>query len=582
MNEAEAISTEGILITEPLIKDDLLEFFAEKALLESDGLDNKIWKWKPIPVREFIIGENYLNLKESIRPCVLEDICEFFRYKGNNPFDREYNEAVFCCGIGSGKSFCTSIITIYFIHLLLCLRNPQKYFGGDMSSKIAIINMSISETNATKVIFSEISSKINSSKWFLEKPWGLSDARQPDPNCKSELRFVNNLFVIPGSSSWRTSVGYNIIVGVMDEAASYRNTNNVDQAEDIFHALQRRLGSRFENKGAIIVAGSPLYESDFLEVKMQQAKGDAKIFARRRSLWESKYYNWQGEYFYLNIVDRLMIEVKPADMKNILTIPKVDFLYKAFKANPTKAMRDFGAIPSRTINSFFEQPSMVIEMINKKRIEDPVNADGSFKEWFKPIDKNAFHCIHIDLGIVKDAAGFCMCHVDGFDSKGSIKIYVDLVMRFQGSHDKPVQIEKLLEYIYTLKKIGFNIQLVTMDGFNSIQALQVLQNKGYEAEVLSVDRNQEPYQAAKEAIREGRLNYYCISNGNDVTMRVKLPNEELTASEVMVKELMTLEDIEGKKVNHTPTGTKDVSDSLAACCFNIVKRSDYFGVITIN
>jgi hypothetical protein len=444
------------------------------------------------------------------------------------------------------------------------------------------MNMSVNEQNATKIIFSEISSRIQFCKWFQDRPWEREDSRQPDPDCRSELRFKNNIFIIPGSSSWRTAVGYNIIVGIMDEAASYRNTNNVDQAEDIFHALQRRLGSRFEGKGAIIVAGSPLYESDFLEVKLQQAKGDDKILARRRSIWEAKYFDWKGDFFYMDRINRIMLDTAPKDMRNIDKIPSVPFLLKAFKANPTKAYRDFGAVPSRTINSFFEQPSLVITSINPGRNRDPVCANGTFKEWFKPVDRNAFHCIHIDLGLTGDACGFVLGHYDGMTPEGGIKIYIDLIMRFQGSPQDPVQISRVREYIYTLTKMGFNIQFVTLDGFQSADTMQILEKKGYNCEYLSVDRTQEPYQAVKEAIREGRLNYYCISPSDSVIMRIKFPNEELTASEVMVKELMSLEDIQGKKVDHPPNGSKDVADALAGVVHNVVKQSEYYGSVTIN
>ena len=192
------------------------------------------------------------------------------------------------------------------------MRNPQKYFGMSESSKIGIINMSVSELNAKKVIFSEILSKISVCPWFNERPWDRDDSRVPDPNCLSELKFKNNVFVIPGSSSWRTAVGYNILVGIIDEAGAYRHTNIGDQCEDIYNALQRRLGSRFEGKGAIIMAGSPMFEQDFVESKLKEGKKKySRVMAVRRTLWDAKYADWSGDYFYVDRVNRVILDKIP-------------------------------------------------------------------------------------------------------------------------------------------------------------------------------------------------------------------------------------------------------------------------------
>jgi len=540
------------------------------ALLEGMGLNSDVWRWAPVGIKEWITGERYLNLSKVIRASVMEDIVNFFKTKDDNPWDRFYDEAAFCEGIGSGKSFKTSIIATYFQHLLLCLRCPQEYFGVDKSSKIAIMNMSISEKNAKKVIFSEIMSKINSCQWFQERPWDRPDARVPDPNCLSELRFKNNTFIIPGSSSWRTAVGYNIVVGIMDEAGSYRTTDNSDQAEDIYHALQRRLGSRFEEKGALILAGSPLYENDFLEKKLHEGdEPDSRVYSRRRTLWDAKYSDWSGEFFYVDRVERKILDGPPADMTEIVKIPRVPFLWKAFRANVTKAFRDFGAHPSGTIQAFLENPRIMLESHNQLRKEEPVDSMGRFKDWFRPIDRDAFHSIHIDLAISGDACGFAMGHNAGYTEEGSAIVFIDLMLRMQGSKEAPVQIAKVREYIYALTQRGFKINLITFDGFQSTDSMQLLQKKGYNAEYLSVDRTMLPYNNWKAAVNEKRIDYYYVKNVNDP--------DNPTASEVYVQEAMRLEEIEGKKVDHPPKGSKDVCDAVCGVVHNIIENQEYSG-----
>lgn len=542
-------------------------------LAEAAGYNSDVWRWIPVDPAEWMIGEKYLNLEGVVRKVVYDDVVEFFRSTDGNPWHRFYDMAALCEGIGSGKSFKTAIMATYFLHLLLCLREPQRYFGGAKSSKLAIMNMSISEKNAKKVIFSEITSKIYDSQWFRDRPWHMSDARMPDPDCLSELRFKNNIFIIPGSSSWRTAVGYNIIVGIMDEAGAYRATDRSDQAEDIFNALQRRLGSRFESKGAIIIAGSPLYESDFLEKKLHEAeKPKSRIYAKRRTLWEAKYGDWDGEFFYVDRINRVILDKKPENMKNVDAIPHIPFLFTAFRANVTKAYRDFGARPSPTLNPFFEAPKVVLERYNRDRTNDPIAKNGTIESWLTCQDKNAFHAVHIDLALTGAACGFALGHNAGPTEEGGTKIYIDLMMRLQGSKEAPIRISKVREYIYALTALGFPISLVTYDGFQSSDSMQILEGKGYRAEYLSVDRTMTPYSNLKEAINEKRLDYYYIPSGIE---------DEPSSSEVFVKECMQLEEIKGKKIDHPPKGSKDVSDAVAGVVHNILENSDYYGIVTV-
>ena len=567
---------------EIVCEDNLRDEARNLYILMSKGFVQNEWRWVPATIEDWVMGKKYLNLKGVVRPVVYEDIRDFFHTEGS-PWERQYDEAVFCEGIGSGKSFKISIIATFFEHLLLCMKEPQKYFGIDKSSKIAIMNMSISEKNAKKVIFSEIAAKIADCEWFQERTWKREDARCPDPNCLSELRFKNNTFIIPGSSSWRTAVGYNILIGIMDEAGGYRSKDNKDQAEDIYHTLSRRIGSRFGNKGALVMAGSPMYESDFLEKKVIEGElGASHILSRRRNLWDSMYYDWSGDFFYVDRINRRLLESMPEDMKDVDKIPHVPFLFKAFRANVTKAYRDFGARPSETINAFFEYPRILIENVNKERIEDPVNANGTFKEWFKPIDEFGFHAVHIDLALTGDACGLALGHFAGLNAEGGIKIYIDLMMRLRGSKDYPIQIAGVREYIYAFSKMGFNIQLITFDGFQSSDSIQILEKKGYRCELQSVDRTIIPFSDLKESINENRLDYYCSSpQGSNLEMRLKELNNDLSASEVFLKECMHLEDIQGKKIDHPPKGSKDVADAVCGVVHGIVTNSDYYGTMSV-
>ena len=58
--------------------------------------------------------------------------------------------------------------------------------------------------------------------------------------------------------------------------------------------------------------------------------------------------------------------------------------------------------------------------------------------------------------------------------------------------------------------MGYNIQLVTFDGYQSKDIQQILKKKGIKADYLSVDREIDPYNILKSAVYEKRIDvpYY--------------------------------------------------------------------------
>jgi hypothetical protein len=216
-------------------------------------------------------------------PSVKQDLVDLFT--------GDYDEAVFDEAIGSGKSYKASGITAYFLYSLACLKNPQAYFGLARGSQINIINMSKTATQANKVVFTEIKSRINESPWFQKY-------FPPDPNVKSELRFPKNISVFPGNSKSTFGLGFNLILAIMDEAAWYTDNETLDVAEDMYYVLQRRIRNRFpvkrEVRPLLVMISNPRYTDDFIERKMEEAKDDPRIFSRRRAIWEARPAKWNG------------------------------------------------------------------------------------------------------------------------------------------------------------------------------------------------------------------------------------------------------------------------------------------------
>ena len=224
-------------------------------------LDDLLWflqhpeyEHRAVDIRTFIDSPEYLNSSTECWPSIKDDLEELFK-KG-------YEEAVFCEAIGAGKSFKASIIISYMTYKTLCLKNPQSFFGLAKGSPICFINMSVRAEQSRKVVFGEIKSRIDNSPWFRKH-------YPPDPDIRSELRFAKNIAIFPGNSRETFPLGFNILGGVMDEAAFYTETPDHDVAEEMFNALHSRIKNRFGGKGLLVMISSPRYVDDFIELTLE-------------------------------------------------------------------------------------------------------------------------------------------------------------------------------------------------------------------------------------------------------------------------------------------------------------------------
>ena len=496
---------------------ELAHFFCKMDLL---GFE---YKERPADIETFIMSKDYLDLSDSIRPVILEDLKALFCDEESFAFC-PYREAVFDEAIGSGKSFLTSIIIAYVLHHLLCMRNPQKSFNLEQNSMIAIMNMSVNAKQAKKVVFGEVKNRVLHSPWFVR--------HKPNPRVRSELQFPGNITIIPGHSGYKFPLGYNLIVGIMDEAAFYTETEDHDVAEEIFYALERRVQGRFNEHGLLIMISSPRYVDDFIERKMEEVKTDVTIFGRRRAIWE------------VLPEDIAAIEAGHYFVKDGVKIPKK--YERQFLKNPEKAWRDLGAVPSLTIEPYFKQWGLIEAGVDLK-MKHPFDAKGRLRKWFKPVPKKNYY-MHIDLGLRKDCAGYAMAYAEE-DS-----VVVPLMQEIKAPKDGEIDLSDITNTVLELKERGFKLRLVTYDQFQSASSIQYLKKKGINSERQSVEAVQK-YETLKERIYAGQCRYYKFKP--------------------FLKQLRRLELIKGRKVDHPLHGAKDVTDGVCGAVNSVVKHESF-------
>jgi hypothetical protein len=450
-----------------------------------------------------------------------------FRGYDNPDLEWECNEVVFDEGIGAGKSYKASVIITYQLYRVLILKDPQTFLNLARGSSIYFINMSVRGDQAKKIVFGEIVQRVMNSPWFK------SHGYLPDLNVRSELRFPKNINVIPGNSKETFPLGFNLLGGVMDEAAWYTDTLTHDVAEEIFNALHNRIKNRFGNKGMLVMISSPRYVDDFIEKKMEEGKTNPRIYCVRHNSWEVK--------------PQSLFSGKVVDIEGY-NIP-VEYEVEA-KRNWDRFKRDYMAIPSLALEPYFKQYALIEKCIDIN-ILNPVASGMILFDWFRGEPGQQYY-MHIDLSLVSDGTGIAMCHrKDGI-------VIVDLLLRIQPDKAHEIDLAEIKALVLNLKTKGFSIAKCTFDQFQSASSIQELNKMSILSERLSVDTSMAPYETLKEEIYAGRLRMY--------------------RSEDLMTELTRLELINGKKVDHQPNGSKDLADALAGAVYNcILGSSTEFG-----
>lgn len=543
---------------------------------------------RPATIKEFL-GERYLNIYDKVRPGVRGALVDIFG-KEVDPtrISADYERAMLTGAIGIGKTTFASIALPYMAHWVLCLSDPQEFFGLLPGSRIAFMQMSTSEQNAREVVFGDIFARIDHSAWFKKYP--------RDPKFTKQIRFTQkDIWILPGDSLDTTFEGYNILGGIIDEMDSHRVTKEKDYAEDGYNTIESRISSRFVDevngghKGLLILIGQMKKSHGFAARKYKEFLDDPKAHVTRMSIWESlgwnKFLDKSGNHdsFWYDPKRKQVIpkEFVPLleDKDHLIEVPNA--YVKNFVNNPVKALKDLAGIPPNVEDAFINLEDRVNSCVDRwvehhKGSESPVDTNPrrpQFAEWFKANGDPRKRVMHIDLATSGDgdALGMAMGHVSEMitDDNDERKPYIviDFLMRIKVPSGSEILLSDVRKYIYDVRdELGFRLVEVTLDGFNSIDTMQQLRKKKFSASYLSVDRNTLPYEDLRDAIYEQRIEfprYMTYLNAGDYE-----------TVQITVRELLALQDT-GKKIDHPPKGSKDVADALAGVTSTLMGDRTY-------
>jgi len=507
-------------------------------------------------------------------------------------------------GIGSGKTFTASIGICRVLYEISCMRDPHAGFGLAKDTNISFLALSVNESLAQKVVFENLVVKLKASAYFNEQfPFATS---------KTELRFPHNVWVAPRATTATSALGLNVIGALIDEAAflgtSKTAAGEIDKADTIYHAILRRMKSRFERQGKLpgmlFLVSSKTSDDDFTARRIQQSLNDPSVYVTDYTVWQTKpdaYYN-QKRFWVLcgnSELGSRILEDNEDPEKLRPTLPEgvvlldvpIDFR-KDFERDLESAIRDIGGISSSSLRPYIQRREKIKEAIDpglshpfSTAVYD-MSKGGTFM-WSRMVGERrerimgygdrpilrpllnpaANRHIHVDLGLKHDAAALCMAHVsghkdvirrseDGREYVEKAPVYtVDCMLRIVPPTGGEIVFGDIRHLIYDLIAHGYTVTCVSYDSWQSTDGLQILGQRGINAEMISVDTSPEPYDTLKTALYENRVRLYH--------------------DEHLFKELVALEEHTkgvNRKIDHPKKGSKDQSDSLAGVVFTLSQQ----------
>lgn len=492
-------------------KEDLLRSL-DLVLMEK-GVQSFTMDVTPVDLKTFLYDKDYLGLKIILSPKQFEAMSAL---DDDEAETNKYVEGVFELGKGSGKDLMAYLFLARRIYKLLCFGNPLRKFNLPETDTIDLLNVAISGEQAKNVFFIRFSNLIRNAGPKAYRQFGF------DPNkdiTAGGINFPKNIRAHSGHSQEQSQEGLNLYAAVMDECSGFLP----ERAQKLYDVLSSSIHTRFPRVGKLLLISYPRYRDDFIEKKYKEGLKEPTTYTAFGPSWE-----WN-----------------PTITRESLDLD--------FRKNPEKARAYYECKPGEALDAWIRDTLKIDEMIDKA-MDNPLDEMGRYKTWFFGKDGYSYF-IHVDLALGKtDPEGFKESDIAalamGHKEESGVK--VDFIKTYQAPPGGEVQFSDIRSEILGLRERKFNIAMVTYDGWQSIESRQQLSKMGFNVDLLSVDRNMEPYDTLKESILMGKVRTYNYP--------------------LLLEELKRLIVVNGKKVDHLDTGSKDVSDAVCGVVYHCTKE----------
>ncbi len=532
----------------------------------------------PVDVRTFVSDPKYLGMTVNLSEYQVLLIEMSTQIYNEDTLHKLYNhdvaakrwkqtkrEVIFMLGKGSGKDFCSTIACAYMVYLLLCLKDPQAYYGKPTGDSIDIVNVAINADQASRVFFRGFVERIKRSPWFK----GKYDAKAGgEPAQQNEVHFKKSINVYSGHSQRESFEGYNVIFVVLDEIAGFAMENASGNklaatADEVYKTWSNSVLSRFPEHGKIVLLSFPRYKGDFITKRYEDVIGEKETIIRSQELvinpdlpdtpQNRMTIEWEEDHIMSYASPGVFALRRPSWEVN--PTKKIQHYLPSFIDNIIDALSRFACMPPEAVDAFFKDRAKIEHAFSSR---NGVDKDGRFDDNFKPIP-GVRYFVHVDLARLHDNCAVALAHVDRWQQRviggNTLEpvpfVIVDAVRWWTPTKEKSVDFTDVREYIVSLKQKGFDIQLTTFDRWESADMMKYLYSVGMDTERLSV---------AKKHYED-----FAMVVGEE---RVSGPKIDL-----LTDELLSLQITRNDKVDHPRKKSKDLSDAVCGAIYNAVAHT---------
>ena len=564
--------------------DEFIAFYNESSVQDRSEaiyelIGKQIYREQPVGIKTFIEDSYFLgSIYDDVFPMWKNMLQEIYPA----PFLKAYNEVILSCALRAGKTTCEAISVLYEMYLLMCMVNPSKSLLGRANASIVFAMLSKDNSTAVSQMCDQLQKCLAMSPYFqeqVEEKLSFSTVDKKGTNITAGI-------VLKAGSGMSTVVGTDLICGVLDEAnikpTGMAAESFVSNRLDLYKYMLDRRKATYDKApymtGIMWLTSSPEDEIDVLGERIKQVqkeqlqnvmiKDDIARWDTRGTESKTFFPLFLGSVF----KDPCIIDetpgliLTPEEQENILMVPEeyrnefrtdMDASIRGIAGRRTTGTAPLfrsGAIFPKVFwrdDKVFSKDELVIDIDNLHTLEDYLVDKDYFAHPRKP---KCYRYIHLDIASKNDRFGMSSIFSDMVkytDEEGGTKYmrkyYEDFTIGIKAAKGGTVDILRVLEFVYSLKKKGYPIKIVTTDSHQGELARQIIAKHGITTEYLSVE--------------EKKDRYYNLKN---LILTESLEGHE---NPILVGELRRLKD-GVKKVEKVKGSTDDLSDAICGACWS--------------
>ena len=407
----------------------------------------------------------------------------------------------------SGKNQTIVIAFARIAYLLLCLREPQKYYRLASNSFIHMMNVALSATQAKSAFFKPMRELFVSAPWFEDK---FAEDTPPGPQA-TVIRLKKRIELISGHSQADSQEGHNLIAAVADEIAGFPTVPTsgsekapMKTADGILKMLKTSALTRFPETYKLAQISFTRNQGDPIMQALSEADEDFKVHGDASTYYKSgPFSTWEVNPNYRRNFEFISI---PQSEQQVPNLPEI---LNDYRKRPEFSRGYYECRPEASENAYFKDKAKVQESFSREVAEPPLTVsyyfgrddtdpNEKYSSWqvhytfsddLRPVP-GAIYAIHADMAIKEDRAGIAMCHVETYKEIESSDVHgeelievrpvvkMDFATAFEydaaavdpegNSVPREIQMRWYRKLVHELSRRGFELGSVSMDGFQCL------------------------------------------------------------------------------------------------------------------